>query len=87
MKWISDRWHDCLVLLHLRPDFRNPDNAPPAFHDNESPHLFKRGDGSLVCVLCGGGRLHSVHTQTILDANVPPLPARYWFPKDGDQVK
>ena len=96
MRWISDRWHDFLVLLRLRPDFRNPDNAPPAFWDREPPHPFKRGEGLLVCMQCGGGRLHKVHgtkayVNYLADNASPPAeaslqnPARFPFPIETDQ--
>ena len=60
MKRLRELWYRLLVLLHLKPDFRNPDVCPPAFQTS-GPHPFKRFEGSLVCGECGGGRLHEIH--------------------------
>lgn len=60
-RWLGDRWHDFLVLLRLRPDYRNPDHCPPAWPEETRPHKFSRFEGSLVCGKCGGGRLHAIH--------------------------
>jgi hypothetical protein len=82
MKWLRDLYHNFLVLIHVRPDYRNPDNAPPAFWDREPPHPFKRGEGSLVCVQCGGGRLHAVHKRRGMGDFIagPLMPTGYTVP-------
>jgi hypothetical protein len=54
-------WNWLLVKLGLRTDWSNPDNAPPAFSDEEGPHDFSPWPGLPCCALCGGGKLHSVH--------------------------
>jgi hypothetical protein len=55
-------WNWLLVKLGLRTDWSNPDNAPPGLSDDEEPHEFKPWPATpVVCGLCGGGRLHSVH--------------------------
>lgn len=53
-------WHDVLVFLGLRPDWLNPDNAPPAFPECK-PHKFIWMPDLRCCPKCGGGKNHAIH--------------------------
>ena len=53
-------WHKALVFLGLRPDWTDPDNAPPAFLPVQ-PHKYLTMPDLLCCAKCGGGRKHAIH--------------------------
>ena len=58
---ISVLWYRLLVLLRLKPDWSNPEFAPPGLEGGIRPHTFKPSASLPCCVLCGGGRLHKIH--------------------------
>lgn len=44
-------------------DWLNPDNAPPSLmRPDDEPHVYSAAAGLPACKLCGGGRLHRIHS-------------------------
>ena len=70
-------WNRLLIFFRLRPDFANdPEWTPPAF--DSVPHVYDpeiNGKTLTYCAECGGGRRHSIHTQT--DAQAAPSVREY----------
>lgn len=59
-QWWVREWHKALVFLGLRPDWQDPDNAPPAFAP-VAPHKYLFMPDLQCCAKCGGGRNHAIH--------------------------
>jgi len=57
--WWARAWHDFLLFWGLRPDWTNPDNAPPAWE--ALPHKYLTMPDLKCCAKCGGGRNHQIH--------------------------
>lgn len=53
-------WNRLLVLLGLRIDYTDPENAPPAF-EGVRPHIYAGHKTLECCRLCGGGWKHPIH--------------------------
>jgi hypothetical protein len=53
-------WYRLMVLLRLKPDWRNPDYAPPAF-EGIAAHPYKPASLLPCCLVCGGGKKHKIH--------------------------
>ena len=61
-QWWARAWHELMVFLGHRPDWRDPDNAPPAFLP-AAPHKYLWMPDLQCCVKCGGGRNHPIHQE------------------------
>ena len=65
-------WNRLLIFLHLRRDWANDfDHTPPAFGDVK-PHRYDceiEGKVLKCCAECGGGRLHTIHTDYVTPAS------------------